>query len=308
MDALPWHAKRCSKEGRRRTMGEKEGSEEDEEGLTFGRWYVLTKCNCQRPAIPLTVALCMKQLALAIGFATCFSCLGQHKTPSISAGSLYDVIPQVATGAGWKTTFMIANLEREKAVTWSLKFFGADGKPMPVSIVGMGRNTVFGGVLNINGSKTIETDEAGDLVQGWAKLESSGTDDVGAIVIFRQRVAGRPDFEAVVPVSYTIDYRFVLPFDNTGGFTTTLAWVNPSQFGTTEFELEIFDEAGIKLGGEMIRLTAGQREAFTLPQRFPVTAGRRGTIAPKASLESLSALGLRFSPGGSFASVHTLSR
>lgn len=228
--------------------------------------------------------------------------------PRINAGSLYDIIPQVAAGAGWKTTFMIANLEPEKAVTWSLKFFAPDGKPMPVPIVGMGRNSLFGGVLNIHGSITVETEDAGDLVQGWAKLESTGIDDVGAVVIFRQRVASRPDFEAVVPVSFSIDYEFVLPFDNTNGYVTAVAWVNPSEFGETVFDAEVFDEAGSMLGTSRIRLGPGERQAFALPDRFPITAGRRGTIAPKLDLDFLSALGLRFAPGGSFTSVHTLSR
>jgi hypothetical protein len=249
----------------------------------------------------------MKQIVLLSLLWSALAVAGD-KRPLINAGSLYDIIPQIAAGGGWKTTFMIANLEETKPVTWSLKFFAPDGKPMSVPIVGMGRNSVFGGVLNIHGSIIVETEDTGNLVEGWAKLESSGADDVGAVVIFRQRIAGRPDFEAVVPVSFSIDYEFVLPFDNTNGYVTAVAWVNPSQYGDTVFDAEVFDESGNLIGTDRIRLAPGQRQAFSLPERLPATAGRRGTIAPKLDLDYLSALGLRFSPSGSFTSVHTLSR
>ena len=227
----------------------------------------------------------------------------------ISAGYFYNVIPQVATGGGWKTTFMIANLEKAKAVTWSLKFFDPAGKPLQVSTLNQGRGSVIGGVLQTNGSVTVETEDSGTLIQGWALLESSGTDDIGAVVIFRSRSPGRPDYEAVVPVSEDTDYDFVMPFDNSSGFVTSLAWVNAGTFSDVTFDLDVFDESGIKIDTQKVTLKPGQRDAFELASKFPATAGRRGTISPSGNtFFRLTTLGLRFNSGGAFTSLHTLSR
>src|SRR4051812_11691135 len=71
------------------------------------------------------------------------------------------------------------------------------------------------------GSATIQTrglDAA--LSQGWAELTNAKR--IGGVAVFRQRIEGRPDVEAAVPIVPSVR-RFVLPFDDTRGFVTAIA-------------------------------------------------------------------------------------
>ncbi len=64
--------------------------------------------------------------------------------------------------------------------------------------------------------------------------------------------------------------------------------------------------------GSLIRLDAftlapGAKLVFSMPDRYPETLGKGGTITVGTLARFLSGLGLRFNPTGAFTSFHTLS-
>jgi hypothetical protein len=127
------------------------------------------------------------------------------------------VFPQVVDGGGWKTSFFLVNLENHP-VTFQILFFDDFGDDMFVSVGNLGSVRQVSVTLDTAGSTEFETTGFGSsLQQGWALLSQATNDTVGGMAIFRQRVSGRPDQEATVPIVSQFDSHFVLLFDNTVG-------------------------------------------------------------------------------------------
>jgi hypothetical protein len=128
------------------------------------------------------------------------------------------------------------------------------------------------------------------------------------MAVFRSQGAGRPDQEAVVPIGSVFENRFVLMFDNSGGYATSIAVVNPDLTATT-FDVTIRNNEGAILKQAKMTLESLRHQAFSTATAWPETAGQKGSIEFRVAGDSfaVSALGLRFHPGGSFTSFHTLS-
>src|SRR5712664_2297764 len=126
------------------------------------------------------------------------------------------VIPQFVDGGGWKTTITTTNLD-SRTVHFVVLFFNDDGSDLTVRVLGQGNVKGVDVVLGSAQSATFET--AGDaqfLAQGWATIKKdNASDSVGGFAVFRQRIAGRSDSEAVVPIVSQFDSHFVLLYDNT---------------------------------------------------------------------------------------------
>jgi hypothetical protein len=142
------------------------------------------------------------------------------------------VFPQVVNGGGWKTSFLLVNLENHP-VTFQILFLTDDGNDMFVPVGGLGVVRQVSVTLDTAGSTEFETTGSSSgsfdtLQQGWALLSQTTSDTIGGMAIFRQRVFARPDQEATVPIVSQFDSHFVLLFDNTAGFTTGLAVANPT--------------------------------------------------------------------------------
>jgi hypothetical protein len=149
-------------------------------------------------------------------------------------------------------------------------------------------------------SITWETTGAGNLEQGWAEVITSS--QVSGFAVFLQRIAGRADQEAAVPVSAGPQIRFLLPYDNTQSFTTSVALASFSPESQAVVAATVRDEQNVIVGEQtVITLPARGHLAFPLPQQFPQSAGRRGTIEFHVPTGSVSVLGLRFA-GESFTS------
>jgi hypothetical protein len=226
----------------------------------------------------------------------------------ISAGSIYNIVPQIADGQGWKSTVVLANME-SKAVSWTAAFWSDNGRPLDFEIVGRGKSSIFSGVLAANASVVLETPgSSASLTQGWLEVSASSSDDVGAMVIFGTRnIPGRPDYEASVPAMFRVDDDVVIPFDNSNGFVTSMAIVNSGSFPEA-FTATVYDEAGNELRVESLGLAGRSKTSFATVDRWPESRNRRGTIALKGSLASITSLALRFHPGGAFTTVFPFSR
>ncbi len=229
------------------------------------------------------------------------------------------IVPQVVDGDSWKTTFFLASLDPNNTVFWNLAFYADNGFPMNLPIQGAGASSRLFAALPPGWSVTIETSGTSPtLLQGWAALSTydRSADQPGAVpvtsriaglAVFRQRIAGRPDFEAVVPFSPANETRFVMPFDNRNDYSTGLAWLNPNLGTAVPVEVAILTPDGRLLRQDAFTLGPGNKVVFSMPDRYPESRAQQGTIVVRTSGPALSGLGLRFNPTGAFTSFHALS-
>lgn len=218
-----------------------------------------------------------------------------------------NVIPQIAEGAGWQTTLRFVNLDARN-LTFSVYFFDDDGKDLTLDIVGVGPTTGLEVQLPMTEAITIETSgSTAQLRQGFAYVVRDAIEDVlGGFCVYRSRVEGRPDFEAVVPISSEFDKRFVMLYDNARGYVTSMAIANPST-DTIEVDAVVRDEDANVLERKKIALGPFQHRAFTLPTQWPSTTNKRGVIEFQSTGWGASVMGLLFNPRGAFTSFHVLS-
>jgi hypothetical protein len=213
-------------------------------------------------------------------------------------------IPQIASGGGWKTTIFITSMDIVPT-PYTVKFYGDNGSPMNVNIIGRGNISQFSGTLPAKGVTVVETGDVGpsSVTTGWALIATDGY--LGVQAIFRQRNEGRPDFEAVVPADEGIADAVVLPFDNVG-FTASMAIANPSSFQSATVTAAVFDDSGSRIVLDQFTMAPLTHQAFTLPSRWSQTANRRGSIEFTTTAFGVSILGLRFSGAGAFTSVQVM--
>jgi hypothetical protein len=218
-----------------------------------------------------------------------------------------DVLAQVANGDGWKTQIFLVNLSNVR-LPFAIDFWRSDGSFWLITIAGVGAGDQLSGSLAPGATVVLETTGQGPLAQGWAELTyDTNAGRIGGFGVFRQSVAGRPDFEAVVPLSSLFDKTIVLPYDNTAGFSTGVACVNGSRSASATVTAAFRDENGVTYATETIQLPRSGHTAFAMPARFTATQGRRGTVLFRSNTSFFSVLGLRFNPGGSFTSFTGLN-
>lgn len=235
----------------------------------------------------------------------------------VAVGDQDRVFSHVVDGGTWKTTFVLTNLTTS-AAHFFMAFYSNDGTPLELPIEGIGTTSALSGSIAPKGTLIFETPgTAEELKQGSAFFycldrpagqtgaQVIGT-TVGAAAIFRQRVPGRQDVEAVVPVSSLADSKLTFPFDNSAGFLTGIAIVNGST-SAIPVTATIRNEDGSLLMQEVFPLGGRSKVVFVVPERYPATAGRRGSIELTTTSPGLGGLGLRFSPNGSFTSMHPVT-
>jgi hypothetical protein len=203
--------------------------------------------------------------------------------------------PQIADGEGWKTTIVLVNTDSVQA-SYTLRFWKGNGSSLSLPFGSEGAVSQLSGVLPVNGVKFFETNgEAPGLSQGWVELTTSNFID--GRVVFRQRVSGSPDSEAAVPFAASSSARpIVIPLENTSGFVTSVALVNPNPIAAANVMVTLRDENGVALENSSVNLDPRGQTAFAVPGRFPASANRRGTVEFFDPNNEIIALGLRFSP------------
>jgi hypothetical protein len=215
------------------------------------------------------------------------------------------VMPQIIDGGGGKTSILLVNADVEPA-SYALRFWQDSGQPYPLALAGEGVRSATADTIPAGGLRVIETQDASeDGSQGWGELESGRP--VGGTVVFRRRGPGVPESEAAIPVASPIGRRFSMAFDNTEGFITAMALVNPHASQSATIDVTLRDEDGAPLSTGRLALGPHEHTAFALPAQFAATGARRG-VAEFSSTQDLAALGLRFNPGGAFTSVEPAPR
>ncbi|MCL4795309.1 MAG: hypothetical protein KJZ84_12175 [Bryobacteraceae bacterium] len=223
------------------------------------------------------------------------------------------VFPHLATGDGWETEFTFVNMS-ELAVDFDVYFYNPQGgelvvtlreQPAGPSIV----NSAFEVSLGSGASTTVILVDTtpGQLRTGWAVVDYNANTEfrLGGHATFRQKIAGRPDFEALIPMSSYEDYAFLLPINDSAGFITAAAICNPSANLTANIQLQLLDDDGNEIASRNITLGPEQQTAVAVREWFPGVVGRYATLYVESSTDRLSAIGLRFNTGGgnSFSSV-----
>lgn len=231
-------------------------------------------------------------------------------TRSVRVSGADNTIPQFVYGGGWTSSLHFVNTS-DATVRFTARFWSDSGQPWTVPLEGVGSFSAVEVTIPAKQTMEVRTVEGGAVVQqGWVELAYSGAtgSDIGAFATFRQRVPGRPDFEAVVPLGYDFGTRSFLLFDEQAGFSTGIALVATRTFGATTVTFNIRNSTGERLVLDQITLQPRQKIVFSLTERFPAAAGQRGSIELTSSPGTFAALGLRFNPTGAFTSFHSLDK
>ncbi len=194
-------------------------------------------------------------------------------------------VAHVATGNGWKTTFVLVNFNQIDGLALpspiQLNFFGDDGNPLALPVgfpqTGSGTNAVTSSVQQtVAPNATLIIESAAPLSDPAPTVGSAQlTGNVGGFVIFRYEPTGQ---EAVVPLETRNAPGYLLAFDNTAGTATGVA-VNNASAQAADVPVVIRDDAGNQIGSDTLHLAANGHSSFTLVTgKYPTTANIRGTI------------------------------
>jgi hypothetical protein len=228
---------------------------------------------------------------------------GNRRIPVASSDKVF---PHIAVGGSWTTVITLVNVWSEPA-QFNLRLWDDNGQPLNVSVTGVGNVSQINGTIPVGGSRTYEITGGVNTVSGWAELNYDWSiAEIGGMAVFRQSVGGRPDFEAVVPVSSVGVSDFAIPFDNRSGFVSGVALANPDNI-PARYEVTFRDDDGNAIGEPVeVTLAAKGHTAFVLDQRFSQVRGRKGTAFFQLVSGEMTGLGLRFNPTNAFTSTHTL--
>ncbi len=200
-------------------------------------------------------------------------------------------LPQVANGGGIiKTTFVLFGLGSAAQVT--IDVVDDDGAPYPLTLTSGQTGSRFTFDLEPNGAVFAETNAAGPIRAGAARIVSTAR--VGAAGIFTiLNAQGGFATETGVGASPELE-EFTLPVDMTGTFDTGLALYNTGA-SAAQVQLSFLEESSAAPAGsegETLELTlnAGAHSARFASEFF--ARGRRGMLSVQSSAP-LSALTLR---------------
>jgi len=212
------------------------------------------------------------------------------------------------TGDGWATSLFVSNLSTT-AETFSIRLYSDAGTPMPVSIQGLGTVDTIAGSLRPGETAIYDTGDSATLQAGWAALipATPNTSRLSGFAVFRDRVAGQKDTEAISPPISTTGRKYIVLYDNANGFQTGLALSNSNSLSPLTVQVSVRDATGAQVGTYNQTLPPRGHVAIILSSGFPTTANRRGSLLISADQAGLGALGLRFSPAGPFTSFPALS-
>ena len=239
--------------------------------------------------------------------------LGAQAAVSNSGGGFF---AQFVDGAGWKSRIVLRNLTNA-AVPYRVEFRDANGATMDVQLADGRRGWFVESTLPTRGSAFIETlGSAQSLLAGYARVSRPDcfTDDRGSrctpgiagvtgALVFQQNIAGRPPFEASIPLDAT-DRSTSMLFDNTTGvYTTSVAILNTFADVTQRVRARFRDESGSIIGERVMEIPPRSRIAAATPELIQASAGRRGTLFLESENSEIIAFGLLFNSNGPFSTL-----
>jgi len=227
-----------------------------------------------------------------------------------SVGSL----PHFASGGGWKTIYTLANTGATAAEA-RLSFFDDTGKSVALGLTlpqtsssAIQATSAFDQTLDPGTMLLLETISTSATSEtGWAELETNGS--VSAFAVFQYQSLSGDQQEAVVPLESRNATSYMLPFNNTNGYSDGIALANLSTSPVTVAATLRDAETGDTILSGTLELPAHGHTSFMLTDRFPLAAGIAGTLELSApSSGTISVLGLHVNASNAFTTTPALVR
>ena len=199
------------------------------------------------------------------------------------------IIPQVADGAGWSTTIVLANkTSTTQSATLSFNMDTANGATAPWTPPFI--ESVSLSSISLPAGSTVFLHTPGtsaSLTQGWGQLDAPV--GVTGYAIFTSRAAG-PAQDGTAP-AVSAASRILVPFDNTSGLVSAFAMANPNNAAEI-VQVNIRTSDGT-LSGTLPILPAKGQTTFLMAQLFPGTTGKSGLAEFYVASGSISIIALR---------------
>jgi len=284
-------------------------------------WLTVTQSG---PTTPATLTLTANGTGMAAGTYTAqiFPVSPGYTTQPLSV-TLTIVLPGGFTGAGsmahfaaegsWVTTITLVNNGTASAPA-HLDFFDDNGNPAALPLIFPQTSsalqapaTSVDSTLNPGAGLVIQTagPDSQPTQTGWIRLLNSG--NISGFAVFKQIQSGS-QFEATVPIETRNPGSFVLFFDNTNGYVTSVALANIAT-SPTHVEVVIRDDIGEVIQSDNLSLAALGHTAFVISERFGDAAQGRGTMEFDTPVGGqISVLGLSFNPTSAFTTIPALAK
>jgi len=210
------------------------------------------------------------------------------------------ILPQFVFGGGWYSALYFSNTGIA-TVSFPVTFTADNGTSMNVPLVGPATTVT----LAPGASTIIEAPNVGTAIsQGFVSLVPPP--GVIASGVFRQSILGKPDQEAVVPLSSASTTSSTLLWDDTGNLVTAFAIANPNGFGVP-VTITVTKSDGTLIGTSIVTLQPNNHTALILHDVLPGVAGNRGTAVFSVSGGNVTVLGLRAN-GIALTSIPTIDK
>jgi hypothetical protein len=203
---------------------------------------------------------------------------------------------QIAYGGSWQTTFTLINVSTLGTANVTLSFFGDSGSPLNAPVQGFGVTPVYTFAIPAGGSQNVVLSNSDpNTTQGWASMSASGG-VVRGQGSFRFVLPGAIS-EAVVPLTFPAGSTVciiplpsgnpitLIPFDNTNGYVTSLAFANTSSSSPESYVIEFDDQAGTPLAADTVTLGPRQHRAFVSKDTYPALVGQKGVLRIHGSVD-----------------------
>jgi hypothetical protein len=221
-----------------------------------------------------------------------------------SAQSFTYYFPQVAVGAGWRTTIFLSNATASPASA-TVTFTANDGSPFKSNWLDENlMNVTKGGAafyvqLNSGESRKFVSVDDHPLVAGYATVTANAS-VLGTAMFSLLDGGGNITAEAGVPMAIPLGKQAVF-VDTTNGFRTGVAVANPNS-GELEVHFELLTDSGQLLNSTVQTIPGFAHISLFTDQLFPGEPAMVGRLQYWCTNPMVS-VALRFSPSSEFTTM-----
>ena len=210
------------------------------------------------------------------------------------------VIPQIATGGGkFFMSFQFISIATVPS-TVEVRFFDSAALPMAITYIQDNIEvtaTTLTDTIAPGGIEFARTSLAAAEQIGYATVTSTPSLSVAVGTAFNQVIAGRPIFQAFIPLSTILHDRFAVPILNSGRSTASVAVVSRV---AQDVRFTAKNNNGTVLCEDTQSFTEGQHLAFVIQDRLACTAGISGVLEVIGATPGLSGFGITADDEGAF--------
>jgi hypothetical protein len=230
-------------------------------------------------------------------------------------GTFTFYFPQLALGAGWRTTIFLSSVGATGPANGTLTFTANDGSPLNSNWfdenganVTAGSNAVQFG-FDSGVSRKFTSDTAGPLTVGYATVVCTSCDNtttaiLGTAMFTLTDGGGNILAEAGVPMAIPLGKQAVF-VDTTTGFRTGVAIANPNA-GSLEVHFELVSDNGQLITSGVKTLSPFAHIAMFTDELFPGQPPMVGRLQYWC-MNPMVSVGLRFSPSVQFTTIPPLA-